>query len=322
MTALQDRVERWARRRPERVAGRNPWTTAIHLVRESLDDRVGGLAAEMAFFALLSMLPLLIALGAALGYLEVLVGADAIDQSIEQAVNGAQAVFGQPFTRDNIRPLVVGLLTEERGGTAVTGLVTAIYLSSRVFTATIRALDIAYDLEERRPLVLQRGMALLFSLAAIVVVPVSLAGLVVGPLLGGGREIARRLGLGETFELAWSVGRWPMLFVMVVLFFTTLYRFAPNARLTWRESVPGALLGVVLWVLVSIGFRVYLGAGGGTTEVGVEAEEAVRQIAQIVGGVAAAILWIYLSSVAVLVGGEFNAVLAREGPGGLPPPAA
>src|SRR5665811_2601364 len=101
----------------------NPWMTAVQVLTQSIEDRVGGLAAEMAFFALLSLLPLLIATGAALGYLELLVGADTIDLAIEQALDGARAVFGQPFTRDSIRPLLVGLLTRQRGGTAITGLV-------------------------------------------------------------------------------------------------------------------------------------------------------------------------------------------------------
>ena len=321
MNALAARVERWADSRPERVAGRNPWTTAMHVVSESLEDRVGGLAAEMAFFALLSLLPLLIAVGAALGYLELLVGTDTITQAIEQAVDGARAVFGEPFTRQNIRPLVVGLLTQQRGGTAITGLLGAVYLSSRVFMATIRALDIAYDLEERRSLVQQRLLAVVFALGAIVVVPLALAGLVVGPLLGSGRELAASLGFGNAFGLAWSIGRWPALLVLVVGFFTVLYRFAPNARLGWRDSVPGAVLGVVLWILVCIGFRAYLAAGGASTEFGDGAQEAVQQIAQVIGALVAAILWVYLTSIVILMGGELNAVLAREGRG-TPPPRA
>jgi len=320
VSGLAGRVERWASQRPARVAGRNPWMTAVQVLTQSIEDRVGGLAAEMAFFALLSLLPLLIAVGAALGYLELLVGAETIDRSIEQALDGARAVFGQPFTRDSIRPLLVGLLTRQRGGTAITGLVGAVYLSSRVFTATIRALDIAYDLDEHRSLLAQRALAIAFSLGAVVVVPVTLAGLVVGPLLGSGQELAASLGLSDAFAVVWSIGRWPALFLLVVFFFTTLYRFGPNARLGWTESVPGALLGVVLWIVASLGFRVYLAAGGGTTGVGDGAEEAVQQIAQVVGAVVAAILWIYLTSVVVLVGGELNAVLAREGPA--PPPTS
>ena len=318
MNGLAARVERWAQDRPERIAGRNPWTTVMNVAKESMADRVGGLAAEMAFFALLSLLPLLIAIGAALGYLELLLGEQTINQAIDQALEGAQAVFGQPFTRESIRPLLVGLLTQQRGGTAITGLLGAVYLSSRVFMATIRALDIAYDLDERRTLVQQRLLALAFSLGAIVVVPVTLAGLVVGPLLGGGRELANRLGLDQTFAVAWSVGRWPTLFLLVVFFFTVLYRLGPNASLTWIESMPGALLGVVLWILTSFAFRAYLEAGGATTDIG-PAAAAVQQIAQVIGAVVAAILWIYLTSLVVLIGGEFNAVLAREGPRGPPP---
>lgn len=306
-----DRALEWACDRPERIAGYNPWEVFVRLWHEVINDRVTGLAAEMAFFAILSLLPLLVAVGAGLGYLERIIGADAVAQAEAAVINGVAVVFGPELTADAIAPFVRGLLSEERGGLAVGSLVVTVYLASRVFTATIRALDLAYDIEERRGLLVQRGLAVLFAFGAVIVFVLMLAFMVVGPMLGGGRLLAERLGLGDAFAFAWSVGRWPLLVMLVVGFLSVLYRLGPHVDNRWRDCLPGAVLGVALWVLVTLGFRLYLEAGGGpqTPQFG-EDEAALRVAGQLVGAVVASVLWLYLSSVAMLVGGELNAELA------------
>lgn len=306
-----DRALEWACDRPERIAGYNPWEVLVRLWHEVINDRVTGLAAEMAFFAILSLLPLLVAVGAGLGYLERIIGADAVAQAEAAVIDGVAVVFGPELTADAIAPFVRGLLSEERGGLAVGSLVVTVYLASRVFTATIRALDLAYDIEERRGLLVQRGLAVLFAFGAVIVFVLMLAFMVVGPMLGGGRLLAERLGLGDAFAFAWSVGRWPLLVMLVVGFLSVLYRLGPHVDNRWRDCLPGAVLGVALWVLVTLGFRLYLEAGGGpqTPQFG-EDEAALRVAGQLVGAVVASVLWLYLSSVAMLVGGELNAELA------------
>lgn len=308
--AAVDRALTWARARPERVAGYNPWEVLVLLWQESGEDRVTGLAAEMAFFALLSLVPLLVAVGAGLGYLERLIGAEQIAEVEATVINALAVVFSPELTREVMAPFVQGLLAQERTGLALGGLAVTFYLSSRVFTATIRALDLAYDVHDRRGLFAQRGLALLFSLAAVVAFVFMLGFLVVGPLLGGGRALAERLGLGEVFAFLWAAGRWPLLFAGVVGFLVLLYRFGPQVDNRWRDCVPGAVLGVALWMLASLGFRLYLEAGGGpqTPQFG-EEEEVLRAAGRLVGAVVATVLWIYLSGLSILVGGELNAEL-------------
>lgn len=306
-----DRALAWACDRPERIAGYNPWEVVVRLWHEVINDRVTGLAAEMAFFAILSLLPLLVAVGAGLGYLERIIGGDAVARAETAVIDGVAVVFGPELTGDAIAPFVRGLLSEERGGLAIGSLLVTAYLASRVFTATIRALDLAYDIEDRRGLLVQRGLAVLFAFGAVIVFVLMLAFMVVGPMLGGGQLLAERLGLGDAFAFAWSVGRWPLLVMLVVGFLSVLYRLGPHVDNRWRDCLPGAVLGVLLWVLVTLGFRLYLEAGGGpqTPQFG-EDEAALRVAGQLVGAVVASVLWLYLSSVAMLVGGELNAELA------------
>ncbi|MEX2620189.1 MAG: YihY/virulence factor BrkB family protein [Egibacteraceae bacterium] len=300
----------WARRRSARIAGYNPWEVVVRLGRGVVDDRVSGLAAEMAFFALLSFVPLLVAIGAGLGYMERVIGEEQVQQAEGAIIGGLAVVFSPDLTREVIAPLVQGLLSQQRGGLAIGSLLVTVYLASRVFTATIRALDLAYRVKNQRGLVQQRALAVLLSFGAVIVFVLMLTLLVVGPLLGGGRALSDHLGLGDAFTILWAVGRWPLLVVFVVGFLTLLYRVGPHVDNRLRDCLPGAVLGVVLWILVSVGFRVYLEVGGPQAPQFGDEEEALRMAGRVVGAVVAAVLWIYLSGVTMLVGGELNAELA------------
>jgi membrane protein len=306
---VEDRVERvlaWARRRRFRLAGYNPLEVAVRAGRSGGEVRVVGLAAEMSFFALLSVAPLLIAVGAGLGYLERFIGRDEIQEIEETVVAGLDFVFAT----EAIQPLVHGLLHQQRGGFAVGGLLVTLWLSSRVFTATIRALDLAYAVEERRSLPQQRALALAYALAAVVVVVLTLGLIVVGPLFGGGRALADWLRLGEAFAFLWVVGRWPVVFLIVVAFLTWLYRFGPNVVNTWRDCVPGAVLGVILWLLASVALRVYLQTTGDPSFATPE-EEAIAAAGQVFGALVAVVVWTFVSSASILAGGIVNAELAK-----------
>lgn len=305
------RAEGWAEDRPERMGGHNPWLVAVRFGRQLAEDRVSGLAAEMAFFALLSLVPLIVALGAALGFLERIIGAEEVARGEAAVIDGLAVVFSPELTDDVIAPFVSGLLAQERTGLALGGLLVTFWLASRVFTATIRALDSAYGVEDPRGLVEQRALALLFALLAVVVTAMTLTLMVVGPLLGGGRVLAERFGLGDVFALLWSVGRWPVLVAIVVGFLALVYRFGPAVDNRWRDCLPGAAVGVGLWILVSLGFRLYLAVGGPQTPQFGEEQEALAIAGRTVGALVAAVVWTYLSGMVILVGGEVNAELAR-----------
>jgi membrane protein len=308
---LVDRVDTWVRERTTRIAGRNPWLLSVNVVRNCVEDRVGGLAAEMAFWALLSMLPLLVAIAALLGYAGRLLGDDRVRAGQDAIVNAGSVVFSNDLTTEVVRPFVGAMLQEGRGGVAVTGLAVALYLASRVFAATIRALDLAYRVEERRGLVTQRMISLLLALGFVLVIVAGLLLVVVGPLLGGGQSLADRLGFGPAFEFAWFVLRWPFLITLMTLFLAWVYLWGPNVDNRLRHCLPGALLGVVTWIIASVALRVYLAAGGGETVAVTSEDAAVALVARVIGTVVAALLWTFITGLAILLGGELNAELER-----------
>jgi membrane protein len=305
------RLVRWARRHPVRIGDVSATMLAVRLVERFLEVRVMGLAAEMTYYALLSIFPLTAALGASLGFLERLIGSEDVEQVESMIITTLSTIFSAEVTDDLIAPMIQGLLQQERTGFAIGGLLVSLFLASRVFRSAIDTLDAAYRVEERRGIVALWSLGFMFSIGAILTATVVLSMVVVGPLLGGGRTIAEALRLGMAFEFVWNILRMPAVFLIAAAFLTVLYRIGPNVRNTWRQAYPGAVFGVIALILVAVGFRLYLGVVG-TSAPGFEgAEEAVNIAAQAFGALLAALLWLWLSAMAILAGGVFNAELSR-----------
>jgi membrane protein len=314
------RVDRWIRRHPLRVGDISMSRLAERVVSRFLDVRVMGLAAEMTYYTLLSIFPLIGALGASLGFMERFFGpAQALE--MEAAIlRSLDLVFSADVTADLIAPLVQGLLREERTGFALGSFAVSLFFASRIFRSAIDTLDSAYRVEERRSTIQLWSLGLLFALAGVAVAALLISMVVVGPLLGGGRAIAHWIGLGAAFEWAWAIARPPVVFVAATAFLSLIYRFGPNVRHTWRQSLPGAVFGMLALVLVSSGFRVYISATGLQSPVITGADDAVAVTLQAFGALLAALLWIWLSAMMLLTGGVLNAEVARLR-GETPPPA-
>lgn len=311
------RIERAAARVPLRVAGRNPAHVAVRVVRRFVDVRVTGLAAEMTYYLALSVFPLLTALGASLGLLQRVVGDEAVTRMEDAIVDNLQLVLSQELTDEVVAPLVRDLLRTERVGVAVGGLAVALFLASRVFRAAIRALDDAYQVDERRGIAQQFVLALAFTLGAVVVATALLTAVVIGPLLGVGQSLADAVGAGSAYTVAWAYGRWVVLAVVAVLWLSWLYRAGPAVDNTWVQTLPGSVVAVVGLVLLSTGFRVYVEvAGPGAPDVA-SGSEALLAVTQFVAAALAVLLYAWLASVVVLLGGLLNAEWAHPAP---PPP--
>ena len=265
---------------------RNEWSRA----------RVGGLSAEIAFFGLLGLFPAVIVFAAALGSLDVVIGAGAAADTEEWLLDRVVETFGSDNT---LRETVRELFDRSNAGLITAGIVITVYASSRGFTAVVGALDVTYGHEHRRNWISTRVMGFALTLFSVVVAALVAAMVVVGPLLGGGEEIAERLGAGSAFTTAWVWFRWPVVFVVVVCWAASLYHFAPRRRTPWRTDLPGAVVGTIWWLAVSLGFRVYLDA----------ASSGMNAVFGFLGGALSLLIWLYLLAMGLLVGAEINRVL-------------
>ncbi len=306
-----DRILAWAASRRQRIFGHNPWQLGAHVLRTALRHRVTGPAAEMSFFAMLTLVPLTVAVGAALGQIQRFVGPEKIARGQDAAISLVRVVISPRLTDGVVDPFVRAQLSQQKGGAALGGLLLTWWLAGRLFAATSRALDTAYHEQHQRLSVSQRLIALGFAFGSVVVVVLTLGIMVDAPFLDEQRDLALEFGISQALVTAWYIGRWPVVLLVLVAFLLCLYRFAPSVRHAWRHLVPGAVLGVLLWILAAVAFRIYLALGSGAPTGVVVNDARVVIIGQAVGAVVATVLWTYFSSVAILVGNELNAELAR-----------
>jgi membrane protein len=266
------------------------------LRRESAHDRLTGVAAELAFFAVLAIFPGLLALASTLAFIESVLGGQLAEQSQRVVME-----FLDTFLTDQASGTTnaVRSLFEERNVALLSfAMVGVLWSMVRGARGLIRALNVVYDVEDKRPLALSLLVALLLSVGTLLTAAVVLAAFVLGPLLGGGRAVADAVGLGGVFSGLWTWLRIPVASGVMVAWLVAVFHLAPNRDVALRHEIPGAVFTAVLWVLVAGGFRLYLDVAGG-----------VNQILGVIGGFLVVLLWVYLLSLALLLGGELNAVL-------------
>lgn len=277
--------------------------TPIKFVRALVDqiahDRVGGLSAEIAFFALLSFVPTLIAFIALLGSVDAIIGQRASQDAEDWIVEQIARVFGGDNT---LEATINDLFSGGSSGALTVGAVLAVVAATRGFVAVVRALDIAYDHQQRRGWLSTRlvgiGVTLMSLLAAVVVIVV----LVLGPLLGSGERLSETIGLGEQYVSVWNYLRWPLVFVVLMGWAMTVYHVAPSGRFPWRVEFPGALLATLWWSVVSLGFSTYLHF----------ASSGANAVFGFLGGILSLLFWFYLMAMGLLVGAEVNSLNARR----------
>jgi membrane protein len=262
-------------------------------------DRVDGLAAEFAFFGVLSTFPGLLVVAALLGSLERLVGHDLASRSEALVLRALDQVLTSSAA--GLRDAVRDLFARPSRGIAVLATATALVGLARAWAVAIHALDLAYQVEERSPWLRQRLLGLALALSSVLLVVLGLGMIVVDPLLGAGAELAGRVGLGELFAGAWGWLRWPLAFAALVAWAATVYHVAPGRTFRWREALPGAAAAAMLWLVASAGFSLYLRVAAGA-----------NRVLGTLGGALIGVLWLYLLALILLVGGELNGVLHRD----------
>jgi membrane protein len=275
------------------------WTSAAatELAGEWSKDRVGGLAAEIAFFALLGFFPAVVALAAALGSADAIVGENTATDVETWLVDQMIELLGGD---NNLEATVRELFDGSNGGALTFGALLALYAASRAFTAVVRALDVAYDHDHLRGWLSTRLVGLGLTLLTVLVAALVLVLIVVGPLFGGGSDIADDLGVSSVFGTLWTWLRWPVVFLVLVSWAASVYHLAPNHQSPWRFELPGALIAGVWWSIVSLGFSTFLSI----------ASSGANAVFGLLGGAISLLFWLYLMAMGLLVGAEVNSLFA------------
>ena len=278
------------------------WRFLGRLTRAAAACRITGLAAEVTFFAVLSLFPGLLVLAGALGQLESIVGYDLAARSEQAVIDFLAGILTERASgvTDTVRALFEG----EIGGLVTMGALASAWTLSSGFAALIRALDIIYGLEEKRSWLNIRFTALTLAAGSVLVVVALLAGVVIGPLLVSAPFLSGSPRAGGVVAFAWNWLSMPAALVLLAAWATTIFHLAPNWRgpTPWRAELPGGLLAATLTLAVSYGFRVHL-------RLAIE----LNQILGLVGGGLLLLIWLYALSFAALLGGVVNRALQAPG---------
>ena len=136
------------------------------------------------------------------------------------------------------------------------GILGTVWAASGAFAALMNALNRAYDVQETRPFWKVRGIAILMMLGLSALILIGVLLLVAGPFIG--RTLAEVLTLGDEFMFVWNIVRWPAALLFMITTVGLLFYFAPDANQPFRWITPGGVVGILLWVLASVAFNLYL----------------------------------------------------------------
>jgi membrane protein len=263
-------------------------------VREAREDGLTDWAAALTYYAVLSIFPALIVFTAIIGLFgSYPATSDALLEIVGQVgPESAVETFRGPITD----------VVQNRGGAGAllgVGLLGALWSASGYVGAFMRAANSIYEVREGRPFwklrPLQIAVTILMVLgAAVVAVSVVATG-------GLARAVGDAIGLSDGLVTAWNIAKWPLLAVIVVTMFAVLYHVAPNVRLPgFRWLSPGGILALVVWLVASAAFAVYVSAFG-----------SYNKTYGALGGVVIFLVWMWLTNLSVLLGAELNAELER-----------
>jgi membrane protein len=251
-------------------------------------DDVFGRAAQLSYYFLLALFPLLLFLTSIIG---ILLGSGT---GMRHALFNYLAQV-MPPSAFHLVDTTMYEVSEASGGDKLSfGILVALWAGSNGMGAISEALNVAYHVKESRPWWRQRLVAIGLTIALAVIIISALVLVLYGGRIADG--LAASYGYGEVFKTTWKILQWPIVFAFLLFAFALIYYWAPDLnRKEWTWITPGSVIAVVLWLLVSFAFRLYL-----------HYFDSYSKTYGALGGVIILMLWFYLTGAAILVGGEVN----------------
>jgi membrane protein len=275
------------------------WTDlARRTVAEIMADNCLGLAAQLAYYFFLALVPALLFLVAVISFIPIEHLMDTIVASLSRVAPGEVLSI--------VQDQLLKIAHDQAGGLLTFGMIGTIWSTSSGVTAIIDSLNQTYDIQEGRSWWKVRLIALALTVALALFIVVSTVLVVAGPTLA--EKVAQSFNLGAAFTWTWKIVQWPVIFVLVTTAVAVVFYYAPDAEQDWVWITPGSILATLLWILVSLGFKFYVAHFG-----------SYNATYGTIGGVIVLMLWFYLSALAVLVGAEVNSEIEHASPYGKDP---
>ena len=265
------------------------WRIVVATVGSCMRYRVTGLAAEAAFFAILSVPPLVFALAGAIGYVSDRFTAAQLDDVRQAVLDLSSQALTERAVNTIIRPTIDTVLEGGRYDVISVGFVLALWSGSRALNVFVDTITIMHGLGGHRGIVATRALSFVLYVLAMVTGALSIPLVVAGPSL-----VARWLPQRFDFLMGFY---WPLVLLLCICFLATLYHVSVPVRTKWTFNLPGATFSLFCWIAGSYALRWVL------TVTAAESRSIYGPLAAPI----AVMLWLYLLAIAVLIGAAVNA---------------
>ncbi|MGW0812113.1 YihY/virulence factor BrkB family protein [Streptomyces viridiviolaceus] len=270
------------------------WSALLRRVlSEFKDDELTDRAAALTYYGVLALFPALLVLVSLLGIAGRSATQEILDNLQRLAPGSARDIISDAVTQLQGQAGLGSLL-------AVVGLVGAVWSASGYVAAFIRAANAVYDIPEGRPV--WKVLPLRVTLTVVLLVLAVVSALIVVFTGTLAEQAGSALGIGDTALTVWSIAKWPVLVLLVTIMIAILYWATPNARVRgFRWITPGSVVALLIWLAASAGFAFYVANFG-----------SYNKTYGTLAGVIIFLVWLWVTNLAILLGLEFDAELARQ----------
>jgi membrane protein len=278
--------------RPTQLPGGSWWAAVKRTFKEFRIDNLSDWAAALTYYSVLSIFPALLVLISLID----LTGQSTIPallDNLEQVAPGSvNDILGDAITNLQRTQGSAGVI-------ALVGLAAALWSASGYVAAFMRASNAIYDVPEGRPV--WKTVPIRLGVTVLVMLLLTVSAFAVVATGGLADRIGSLLGIGSAAVTAWDIAKWPVLLLLVSFMFALLYWASPNAKQGFRWVTPGGILAVVVWVIASVAFALYVANFG-----------SYNKTYGSLAGVIIFLVWLWISNIAILLGAELNAELERS----------
>jgi membrane protein len=259
----------------------------VRTITEFVDDEMSTYASALAYQMLFSLFPFILFLIALIGFLHL--------PDFFSWLRLQSELVLPPQALEQVNP-VIDQLQQSKGGLLSVGIVIALWTASAGVRLMMSAMNAAYDVVEGRPAWKRFPLSIFYTVGIAGMLLVAAALMVLGPQVMG--WIASQVGLEDFIVTLWTIVRWPVVVILLMMAVALIYYVMPDVKQEFRFITPGSVLAVVVWILASVGFGLY-----------VKTFADYNAMYGSIGAIIVLLLYFYISAAVLLLGAEMNAVI-------------
>ncbi|EJM66538.1 putative membrane protein [Pseudomonas sp. GM50] len=259
----------------------------MRTITEFVDDEMSTYASALAYQMLFSLFPFILFLIALIGFLHL--------PDFFSWLRLQSELVLPPQALEQVNP-VIDQLQQSKGGLLSVGIVIALWTASAGVRLMMSAMNAAYDVVERRPIWKRFPLSIFYTIGIAGMLLIAAALMVLGPQVMS--WIAAQVGLEDFIVTVWTIVRWPVVVILLMMAVALIYYVMPDVKQDFRFITPGAVLSVVVWIIASLGFGLY-----------VKTFANYNAMYGSIGAIIVLLLYFYISAAVLLLGAEMNAVI-------------